>query len=317
MPHVWTFKKGSGWDDQKNLTEPYIPNFEKFNSNTGATNYASPVARALSHFSYHATDGAELLCDLQGGKVGKDYVLSDIVVMSNDKKYGLSDLGALGIENFFSQHHCNEFCCPSWKRFGPARQHFQPVMSTTLVVDQARVPTPIAKQKFEHLWPSEIMFTQGSIKGSFRCGKSLLQVANVLASEDNAFGDIPKIQVVKTHGKYYTLDNRRLAVFRCLEMRGIITKIKCEVCPFASKISEVNRKRSTVCDGQSITVRGKNSHKIGLTKTDTTFPIHQISGRSSNSFGEVLQYTMFLGTLTDGPEEREDAGGARDRSRSR
>jgi hypothetical protein len=76
MPAVWTqfsgFLKG-----QKVLREPFIDNFRKFNSNSGAADVTATVAQALSHYSYHASDGKELLCDLQGGKIGESYVLSE------------------------------------------------------------------------------------------------------------------------------------------------------------------------------------------------------------------------------------------------
>ena len=48
--------------------EPFIENWEKFNSNTGWNNEGTPwprVMQALSHFSYHASAGSTVLCDLQ------------------------------------------------------------------------------------------------------------------------------------------------------------------------------------------------------------------------------------------------------------
>jgi len=55
----------------KCMVEPYIENFEKFNSNSGWVNPNSgewgDAIQALSHFSYHYTNGRYLLCDLQGG----------------------------------------------------------------------------------------------------------------------------------------------------------------------------------------------------------------------------------------------------------
>lgn len=53
------------------LVEPYIEDFEKFNSNSGwapvTGNLWSDVMQALSHFSYHNSGGQYLLCSLQGG----------------------------------------------------------------------------------------------------------------------------------------------------------------------------------------------------------------------------------------------------------
>jgi len=68
--------------------------------------------QALSHFSYHHTNGQLLLCDLQGGHYLDCYILTDPVIMSmdNSKQYGSGDLGKEGIDNFFAHHKCNHFC---------------------------------------------------------------------------------------------------------------------------------------------------------------------------------------------------------------
>ena len=80
------------------LVEPKIEGeFVKFNSNTGYTNGAD-VMQALSHFSYHHTNGQEVLCDLQGGRYDTCYVLTDPVIMSRTGTYGTTDLGARHFE---------------------------------------------------------------------------------------------------------------------------------------------------------------------------------------------------------------------------
>lgn len=67
IPEAWTQSSEGPKKGQYMLVEPYIENFRKFNSNTGAYSAEFLVAQALSHFSYHASDGQEILCDLQGG----------------------------------------------------------------------------------------------------------------------------------------------------------------------------------------------------------------------------------------------------------
>jgi len=116
IPTFWS-DIGGNLVGQKMLREPFIENFQKFNSNSGAVDLTATVAQALSHFTYHASDGKELLCDLQGGKVGDSYVLSDVVMMSMSKKYGNTDLGATGIENWLHSHRCTQFCSSSWKNW--------------------------------------------------------------------------------------------------------------------------------------------------------------------------------------------------------
>lgn len=53
------------------LAEPFIQNFQKFNSNTGweapQGDQYSEAMQALSHFSYIKSCGMMVLCDIQGG----------------------------------------------------------------------------------------------------------------------------------------------------------------------------------------------------------------------------------------------------------
>lgn len=104
--------------DEPCLIEPYIRNFEKYNSNSGwvpnSEAHRVLAAQALSHFSYHISGGQFLLCDLQGGKFNKGIALTDPVVMSNSRRFGPTDLGREGMLAFFSQHRCNQFCDSSW-----------------------------------------------------------------------------------------------------------------------------------------------------------------------------------------------------------
>lgn len=67
IPQIWTYEANG----EKCLIEPFIRNFQKFNSNSGWVKFPgtqwSDVLQALSHFSYHHSGGERLLCDIQGG----------------------------------------------------------------------------------------------------------------------------------------------------------------------------------------------------------------------------------------------------------
>lgn len=99
------------------LIEPFIgEDYEKFNSNTGWQNHQCGLTMgAFSHFSYHMSNGQELLCDLQGVKEQDEYVLTDPVICSLAKKYGMTDTGHRGIAAFFRNHRCN-FMCRNFSR---------------------------------------------------------------------------------------------------------------------------------------------------------------------------------------------------------
>eukprot|EP00516_Mucochytrium_quahogii_P011074 CAMPEP_0203784622 /NCGR_PEP_ID=MMETSP0100_2-20121128/564_1 /ASSEMBLY_ACC=CAM_ASM_000210 /TAXON_ID=96639 /ORGANISM=" , Strain NY0313808BC1" /LENGTH=295 /DNA_ID=CAMNT_0050686615 /DNA_START=258 /DNA_END=1146 /DNA_ORIENTATION=+ len=118
IPAVWTFHVSSGlWAGQKAMIEPFIENYEKFNSNSGWKSDSSPwprVMQALSHFSYHISRSNLVLCDLQGGVYREGVVLTDPVILSTEQNYGPTDLGPRGMSNFFSNHRCNEYCRKDW-----------------------------------------------------------------------------------------------------------------------------------------------------------------------------------------------------------
>ena len=117
------------------LMEPFLKNFEKFNSNTGWTrenNGWSDVLQALSHFSYHISDGQYLLCDLQGAIYKEGMILTDPVIMSEKKDFGPSDLGLDGISSFFSNHTCSKYCRPYWLLPTQRTPVFKKTMGTTM-----------------------------------------------------------------------------------------------------------------------------------------------------------------------------------------
>ena len=113
-PGVWEYDESSQYKGQKLLVEPFIENFQKFNSNSGVAIGAeganwSSLMQALSHYSYHTSGGRYLLCDLQGGIIKSDCilngnaVLTDPVILSRDREFGITDLGAGGISTFFGR----------------------------------------------------------------------------------------------------------------------------------------------------------------------------------------------------------------------
>lgn len=121
------------------LVEPMISgDYHRFNSNTGFQKDHEDIMAALSHFSYHYTGGTAVLCDLQGGRYHDKYILTDPVILSPTlNKYGPTDLGQAGIENFFSQHECNKICHDhgrQWSLPYNARQRFKVVEGSTLAV---------------------------------------------------------------------------------------------------------------------------------------------------------------------------------------
>ena len=138
IPEIWE----RACNGELSLVEPMIDNFEKFNSNTGwvpaRTNPWLEVMQALSHYSYHTTNGRLLLCDLQGGVYKDGFIITDPVIMSENREYGPTDLGLEGIHTFFARHKCNQYCSRrGWMRPQGVRAHFPAQHSTSMML----VPT--------------------------------------------------------------------------------------------------------------------------------------------------------------------------------
>eukprot|EP00439_Symbiodinium_sp_Y106_P062081 s3472_g9.t1 len=115
-PEVWV-EDGSG---KKGLVEPFIEGqYQKFNSNTGRADPNHPLMQALSHYSWHVSEGEYLLCDLQGCFACGRYLLTDPVVLSMKREFGGTDGGEAAMKNFFAHHVCGRYCCSAWSKPAP------------------------------------------------------------------------------------------------------------------------------------------------------------------------------------------------------
>ena len=100
--------------------------YTKWLSNAGWVNHeamgGNDMLPAFSHWTWVETKGELLVSDLQGVKYNQtDYCLTDPAIHSMSRKYGQTDLGKIGINQFFMTHKCNKVCqllrlegsCPS------------------------------------------------------------------------------------------------------------------------------------------------------------------------------------------------------------
>ena len=103
--------------------------------------------QALSHFTYHYTNGEYVVCDLQGGCYPNEYVLTDPVVLSGGRHDGPTDLGRKGIENFFLRNQSGK----SVWAYGPRPQGHRKLLLAQKPVDAAWGPqfreSPARRQK--------------------------------------------------------------------------------------------------------------------------------------------------------------------------
>lgn len=163
IPAVFTIEDCPRRNGQLVLQEPYIEGFQKFNSNTGwvpfkkkddSSRWLFQTMQALSHFSYHHSAGRWVLCDLQGGIDKTGVTLTDPVILSYNKAYGVTDLGRKGISSFFANHRCNHYCKSSWIKPAQPVAYFKPVESSTMMSSTSRarntVPTSCSRGPRKH-----------------------------------------------------------------------------------------------------------------------------------------------------------------------
>ncbi|MFI9112904.1 RHS repeat domain-containing protein [Streptomyces venezuelae] len=97
--------------------------------------------------------------------------------------------------------------------------------------------------------PKAVRYSQDSIKGSFKDGQSFEQAIDALKEGRTKASDFPAIRIFEQQGKIYTLDNRRLYVFKEANVPINFRRAT------AQEISNESWKMTTQNDGTSIRVR--------------------------------------------------------------
>mmetsp|Transcript_32799 Transcript_32799/g.43747 ORF Transcript_32799/g.43747 Transcript_32799/m.43747 type:complete len:267 (+) Transcript_32799:93-893(+) len=129
------------------MVEPLIRYFTKYTSNNGwigdTSDWEVRYLEAFSHYSYHSSGGTCIVCDLQGrykydrhSRRRCRFELTDIAICSVWRSYGPTDLGGKGIESFFANHKCNEFCKDHWSRPNYPTRWFPSTQSTAMFSSQ-------------------------------------------------------------------------------------------------------------------------------------------------------------------------------------
>lgn len=126
------------------LVEPLIRYYTKYTSNGGwigdRDNWQVRFMEAYTHYSYHQSGGQLIVCDLQGRYKFNRFVrnksrfeLTDPAICSRRRSYGPTDLGEKGIESFFANHQCNEFCRHFWAQPRNPSQWFPRTQGTSML----------------------------------------------------------------------------------------------------------------------------------------------------------------------------------------
>ena len=81
------------------------------------------------------------------------------------------------------------------------------------------------------LAPSKIRFMHDRINSRFKNGVLLSTTIQEIEQGTMSVYSLPKIRVVRRNGYYYAFDNRRLYVYRVLQYRGLLDKVKVNLAP--------------------------------------------------------------------------------------
>jgi hypothetical protein len=73
--------------------------------------------------------------------------------------------------------------------------------------------------------PQIIYFTFSRIRPKFSCGRTVQETIDALSNGSLSFLDLPRISVLFDGRHYYSLNNRRLYVFKVLREAGLVTMI--------------------------------------------------------------------------------------------
>ena len=118
-----------------------------------------------------------------------------------------------------------------------------------------------------------LRFTQCSVGAKFRNGDFLLELACALVEGVVKVGDIEPMEVTYWKNVWWSLDNRRLAVFRVVEFIGVIYTVPVKIVSVSE--DQWRSKFDTDCFGEAAVVRGP-LWRVSRSAADTTFPLELV-----------------------------------------
>ena len=98
--------------------------FQKWNNNVGYVDEKifSSTLDAFSHWTYDSTGGFLNVVDLQGVDRKDKYILTDPVINCLEPRFGRTNLGQIGMKQFFKTHVCGDVC----SKMGLRRNNYFP-----------------------------------------------------------------------------------------------------------------------------------------------------------------------------------------------
>lgn len=171
---------------------------------------------------------------------------------------------------------------------------------------------------FAYLTPAEVRFTQQNCSNNFsnrhgQGGKSIGDTARELAAGEIQKRDVEMIRVVEhDDGFTYSVDNRRLAVFRLLCMLKKTRIVKARIVAKSDlQKREWRQKFSTQTNGRIVSVSGCGGQEkptVGVTVEETTYPLPLLgrSGAASTSMDSMSTLETLSHLESDDEEDESD-----------
>jgi arabinogalactan endo-1,4-beta-galactosidase len=79
--------------------------------------------------------------------------------------------------------------------------------------------------------PMIVYFTFSRIRPFFSCGRPIQETLDALIKGEVLIADLPSIQLLFDGKNYFSLNNRRLYVFKTLKQAGLIEQVRARVKP--------------------------------------------------------------------------------------
>lgn len=115
--------------------------------------------------------------------------------------------------------------------------------------------------------PADLFFSQDSISSKFRNRSSIRDTLDQLLKKEIRKRDVEMMRIVICDDRPFSLSNRRLALYRLLQMAGTCKRVKVEI---VNKTAQSQSKFTTQCHGEKVFIRD-TSEVVGRGLEDTQF----------------------------------------------
>lgn len=167
------------------------------------------------------------------------------------------------------------------------RMQWQPPAVTKEVLKRgSKLPEADCERIFMN--PHKVMFIKPSIKSRFSCGRLVSQTIEDLRSGHVSVEDMPLITVIERHGKYLSVDHRRLYAFRAafpkdVEVPMLLARTECRLMRYVPQDCKgYSSVRVESQDGERVSPRRSSSRTTKIEKAKSKYHATSIEDPTSH-----------------------------------